>query len=107
MTIMIDGVKFDTDIPDMTHEEAARYVEYVRARVTEPVKIVTATLCSDGKVDVSYLARGEKFERIRRITGYLTGDLTTWNDAKRSEESERVKHDGGEGYYEFRTDTLT
>ena len=36
---------------------------------------------------------GTGFERIRRITGYLTGDLKTWNSAKRSEEKDRVKHD--------------
>lgn len=35
---------------------------------------------------------GVGFERIRRITGYLTGTLDKWNDAKRAEESERVKH---------------
>lgn len=34
----------------------------------------------------------EKIERIRRITGYLVGDMTKWNSAKRSEEAERVKH---------------
>lgn len=34
------------------------------------------------------------FERIRRITGYLVGTLDKWNDAKRAEERERVKHDG-------------
>ncbi len=33
-----------------------------------------------------------KFERIRRITGYLVGTLDRFNDAKRTEESERVKH---------------
>ncbi len=33
------------------------------------------------------------FERIRRITGYLVGTLDKWNDAKRAEEKERVKHD--------------
>lgn len=33
------------------------------------------------------------FERIRRITGYLVGTLDRFNDAKRAEESERVKHD--------------
>lgn len=36
---------------------------------------------------------GIRFERIRRVTGYLSGDLTTWNDAKRAEEKDRVKHD--------------
>ena len=35
---------------------------------------------------------GPKFERIRRITGYLVGTLERFNDAKRAEESERVKH---------------
>ena len=33
------------------------------------------------------------FERIRRITGYLVGDMGRWNDAKRYEERDRVKHD--------------
>lgn len=35
---------------------------------------------------------GVHFERIRRITGYLTGTLDTWNDAKKAEEKDRVKH---------------
>ena len=33
-----------------------------------------------------------RFERIRRITGYLVGTLDKWNDAKRAEEHNRVKH---------------
>lgn len=39
--------------------------------------------------------KGVKFERIRRITGYLTGSLSTWNDAKKAEEHDRVKHSTG------------
>ena len=34
----------------------------------------------------------EGFERIRRITGYLVGTLDRFNDAKRAEEAQRVKH---------------
>ena len=34
----------------------------------------------------------ENFERIRRITGYLTGATTTWNNAKQAELRDRVKH---------------
>lgn len=34
----------------------------------------------------------QPFERIRRITGYLVGTLARFNDAKRAEESQRVKH---------------
>lgn len=35
---------------------------------------------------------GPKFDRIRRITGYLVGTVAKFNNAKRAEESERVKH---------------
>lgn len=38
-------------------------------------------------------ANGVPFERIRRITGYLVGTLDKWNDAKRAEERDRVKHE--------------
>ena len=34
----------------------------------------------------------QPFERVRRITGYLVGTLDKWNDAKRAEERDRVKH---------------
>lgn len=35
---------------------------------------------------------GTTFQRIRRITGYLVGTLDKWNDAKKAEERDRVKH---------------
>ena len=34
----------------------------------------------------------QEFERIRRITGYLVGTLNRFNDAKKAEECDRVKH---------------
>lgn len=34
------------------------------------------------------------FERIRRITGYLSGDVKRFNNSKREEEKDRVKHTG-------------
>ena len=38
------------------------------------------------------VGQGVGFERIRRITGYLVGTLDRFNDAKRAEVGERVKH---------------
>lgn len=38
------------------------------------------------------VGEGVHFERIRRITGYLVGTLDRFNDAKREEEHDRVKH---------------
>lgn len=43
-------------------------------------------------VDLTYHTRPEHFSRIRRITGYLVGDMGRWNNAKRAEEQDRVKH---------------
>ena len=36
--------------------------------------------------------RGVYFERIRRITGYLVGTTERFNNAKKAEERDRVKH---------------
>jgi anaerobic ribonucleoside-triphosphate reductase len=38
------------------------------------------------------MGKGVVFERIRRITGYLVGTLDKWNNAKKAEEKDRVKH---------------
>ena len=41
---------------------------------------------------VTEVGKDMKFERIRRITGYLVGTTDRFNNAKRAEERERVKH---------------
>jgi hypothetical protein len=43
--------------------------------------------------EIQYHVEGEPFERVRRITGYLVGTLDKWNNAKRAEEKDRVKHE--------------
>lgn len=45
-----------------------------------------------------HIKEGEDFERLRRITGYLVGTLSRWNDAKKAEEKARVKHSLGGVY---------
>ncbi len=37
---------------------------------------------------------GDDVSRIRRITGYIVGDMKKWNTAKKKEEAKRVKHNG-------------
>jgi len=41
------------------------------------------------------IGEGVGFERIRRITGYLVGTLDRFNNAKRAEVDDRVKHMAG------------
>jgi anaerobic ribonucleoside-triphosphate reductase len=45
------------------------------------------------------VGEGVGFERIRRITGYLVGTLDRFNNGKKAEEKDRVKH-GTEGIIE-------
>lgn len=44
------------------------------------------------EINHTQYGQGVEFERIRRITGYLVGTMDKWNDAKRAEERDRVKH---------------
>lgn len=46
--------------------------------------------------EMKTIGEGIGFERIRRITGYLVGTVDRFNNGKRAEERDRVKH-GTEG----------
>ena len=87
----IDGVQVLANEP-MEEGEAAAYVE--RYREKKP-GLYAIYLTFDGEfVDVDYRFKesAKPFERIRRITGYLVGTMDRWNDGKRAEEADRVKH---------------
>ena len=77
----------------VTNEEIEQYI--ARGRELEPSKdlawIDLAVEAEDVAIHYGYHA--QPFERIRRITGYLVGTLDRFNDAKRAEEHDRVKHD--------------
>ena len=42
------------------------------------------------------MGNGVMFVRLRRITGYLVSTIDKWNNAKKAEERDRVKHGLGE-----------
>ena len=77
---------------EMTHEEMEAYVDMLRKKYPERI-FTEVTFKIDGDyVDIDYKYDTVPFNRIRRITGYLVGTLDRFNDAKRAEESQRVKH---------------
>ena len=39
-----------------------------------------------------FLGKGQRFDRIRRVTGYLNPDARQWNDGKQAELAMRKKH---------------
>ena len=81
-----------TGIENITEQEIIAYIERIKEQSQEEVTSLDISLADDGQVILDYQLRPQKFERIRRITGYLVGTIDRWNNAKRAEESDRVKH---------------
>lgn len=76
----------------MSAEEKKIYADYLKEKYPERI-IKEVNLRIDGDyIEMFYEYDTVPFERIRRITGYLVGDLSRWNNGKRAEESDRVKH---------------
>ena len=76
----------------LPQEEINAYMRQIREK--NPSRTVeSAVIEVDGEyVNVSYKLELVSFERVRRITGYLVGTTDRWNNAKRAEERDRVKH---------------
>lgn len=72
--------------------EAQAYVTYLQEKYGRKLESLDI-LADDEFVDLHYTFEKVPFERIRRITGYLVGTMDHWNDAKRAEEKDRIKHD--------------
>lgn len=72
--------------------EIEQYVTHIKNRNPgRTIQSVNIELDGDF-VNLTYTLEPVNFERIRRITGYLVGTLDRFNDAKRCEEHDRVKH---------------
>lgn len=87
-------MKINASGENISQEEINEYVKYVEEKYPDK-KIATLDLNVNGDyVDLNYTFENDvPFERIRRITGYLVGTLDRFNDGKRAEERDRVKHD--------------
>lgn len=72
-------------------KEQQSYVDYLQEKYHR--KLESLDINIDGEyADLHYQFAKVPFERIRRITGYLVGTMDQWNDAKRAEARDRVKH---------------
>lgn len=57
--------------------------------------LMRSDICNEEETKIcesEIVGQGVRFERIRRITGYLVGTLDRFNNAKRAEEKDRVRH---------------
>ena len=76
----------------LENKEIDAYKEYLEKKFPDK-RIDTLSLEVDGDfVNMNYTFESVPFERIRRITGYLVGTVDRFNDGKRAEVNDRVKH---------------
>lgn len=91
---MLNNIEVVVKGGTMTDNEKQAYVDLMKEK--HPDRIISKliiTIINDKEVDLEMEYSTKKFSRIRRITGYLVGTLDRFNNAKRVEVADRVKHD--------------
>lgn len=92
----MEKIEIKVKAPDgitVTEEEKQAYIKHIRKNnPNREIEWVEIEIGNDGYANLTYSLAPANFERIRRITGYLTGDTKTWNNAKKGELRDRVKH---------------
>lgn len=71
--------------------EKQEYIKHILSKAKGEVLRIDIKLDGDF-VDLNWYTAPVPFDRVRRITGYLVGTLDRFNDGKRAEEHDRVKH---------------
>ncbi len=85
-----NGITFECD-QDIDEREAKAYISRGLNTYGKALRGIKAEIDGD-YVKLTYDVEKVPFDRIRRITGYLVGTLNRFNDGKRAEERDRVKH---------------
>lgn len=78
------------NIPEKIVQEAIRMMEKENGRTVKEIFIRRTG--NPDEYGITPIFQPVPFQRIRRITGYLVGDLNRFNNAKRAEVDDRVKH---------------
>lgn len=91
MKTTMDGVFVEVD-GELCDKEIKEYLFYLMNKFKRHTLESVHISVEGDYVGLRYRLVPEKFERIRRITGYLVGSTDRWNNAKRAEERDRVKH---------------
>ena len=76
----------------LEQNEIDAYIEYGKNKYPERQITAMDINIDNDFVDLKFYFRPVKFGRIRRITGYLVGTTDRFNDAKKAEVQQRVKH---------------
>lgn len=87
----MDEIKIEVVNGVLSEEEIAEYKKFVIEKYKDPIEKIILLIDGD-YVNIKTIFKPTKFERIRRITGYLVGTLDRFNDGKLAEVKDRVPH---------------
>ena len=91
--MVVNGINVTiSGINDMSEQEVVAYIDMLQDENQDELSQLTISPAENGEVNLDYVLQPARFARIRRITGYLVGTIHRWNNAKRAEEHDRVKH---------------
>ena len=91
--MVVNGINVTiSGINDMSEQEVVAYIDMLQDENQDELSQLTISPAENGEVNLDYVLQPARCERIRRITGYLVGTIDRWNNAKRAEEHDRVKH---------------
>ena len=91
--MVVNGINVTiSGINDMSEQEVVACIDMLQDENQDELSQLTISPAENGEVNLDYVLQPARFERIRRITGYLVGTIDRWNNAKRAEEHDRVKH---------------
>ena len=77
----------------VSEKEKNAYIEHIKKNNPQrQIEWVEIAIYDEGFANLTYSLAPVEFERIRRITGYLVGTTDKWNDGKKAELKDRVKH---------------
>ena len=87
-------IKVNVTGGNLSEREKEAYIQ--RAKTLYPERLISEMdikVVDNDYVDIEYHYDTAPFQRIRRVTGYLAGTLDRFNNAKKAEVRDRVKHD--------------
>lgn len=89
-------IRVGTHPADMADKEIRAYIGYMSKQHPDIKAGTLDIVLAEGGEDVELTLTPDpvRFQRIRRVTGYLTGTVERWNNAKQAELGDRLKHIG-------------
>ena len=87
----IDNVNVNVN-KEISDNEIKNYIHYLMKLDKGILTMLDISIDEYDNVELIYTFHNQPIARVRRVCGYLTGTIDSWNNAKQAELRDRVKH---------------